>query len=44
LRQKLEYNDQIETEEMTLGIILIPGIITVTSLRHYHVTRRQLDT
>ena len=44
LRQKLEYNDQIETEEMILVIILTPSIITTTSLCHCHVARRQLDT
>jgi len=44
LRQKLEYSDQIENEKMTLGIILTHGIITTTSLCHYHVAWRQLDT
>jgi len=44
LRQKLEYRDQIENEEMTPGIILTPVIVTTTSLCHYHVARWQLDT
>jgi len=44
LKQKLEYRDQIETEELTPGIILTPSIITATSLCHWHVVRRQFDT
>ena len=40
MRQKLEYKDQIETEEMTPGIILTCGIITITSLCHCHVAQR----
>jgi len=44
LRQKLEYRDQIETKEMTPGIILTRVIVTATSHCHYHVARRQLDT
>ena len=43
LRQKLEYRNQIENEEMTRDIILTHGIITATSLCHCHVARRQLD-
>jgi len=35
---------QIENEEMTPDIILTCDIITVTSLCHRHVTRRQLGT
>jgi len=41
LKQKLEYNDQIENEKMTPGLILTHGIITVISLCHCHVARRQ---
>ena len=44
MRQKLGYKDQIETEEMTPGIILTCGIITTTSLCHCHVARRPFDT
>jgi len=44
LRQKLEYKDQIEIEEMTPDIILTCGIITATSLCHCHVARRSFDT
>jgi len=38
LRQKLEYRDQNEIEEMTPGIILTPDIITVTPLCHCGTT------
>jgi len=44
LKQKLENKDQIETKEMTSSIILTLDIITLTSLCHYHVAGRQLDT
>jgi len=43
LRQKYKYKDQIENEEMTHVITVTCDIVTVTSLSHYHVTRRQLD-
>jgi len=41
---KLKQKDQIETKEMTPGIILTRVTITTTSLCHYHVARWQLDT
>jgi len=42
LRQKLKYKDQIENEEMALGIIVTHGIVTAASHYHCHVARCQL--